>query len=455
MSSGATSSETTSSSATQHRLAELLRTLHGHGLEVAEVYAKRGRSRRIEVRPQGEDVGFSEEAGWAVRAGNDRASFFVAASGEPRADFPWPEPDGLGLRLPDPVPDPARWSDPASFDAPLVGEREGLELLRSIARELAEELPGARLLHGRLEDGASESWLASSRGVRCERRARVAALRLEAAWQGKGPLADRSTVVTYFGAEREARALRPRQLARRLASRLTVAGTGAIPERQQAPVLLAPEVATRALQALLPLLCGPHAADRARALAGPDERFAAPALTILDDGRLPGGVFEAGVDGEGMPTRRVVLVEDGHFRHPLISHGEAEPGGPQPVGCAGRASWRDLPRPGPTHLFIEPSKSQSVAGLLAGLDNGFYLIDSDGTATFDLEADRFHLAVCGFEVRLGRAHAPIAAAWLQGSVSALLHGVRAVARDLTFLPLDGMIGSPTLLVDGLEIVGGE
>ena len=42
--------------------------------------------------------------------------------------------------------------------------------------------------------------------------------------------------------------------------------------------------------------------------------------------------------------------------------------------------------------------------------------------------------------------------WLVGSVPALLGGILAKARDLTFFPIHGgMVGSPTLLVKGLEL----
>jgi hypothetical protein len=42
---------------------------------------------------------------------------------------------------------------------------------------------------------------------------------------------------------------------------------------------------------------------------------------------------------------------------------------------------------------------------------------------------------------------------LAGGIGALLRGVGAVARDLRFFPLGGMIGAPTLLLTGLEIRG--
>ncbi len=449
-------------------LDEVLDELARQGFEQAEIYTKTGRSRRIEIRRDGEDVSFHDEAGWAVRAGGEQSSLFVAASGKPHADFPFPEPDGRGLQLPRPVLDTGHWREPADFAAPLLGEREGLELLRSIRRDLEKELAGTRLTHARLEDGASESHLVSSLGVRAGWRSRVAALRLEAIWQGPAG-AGKPASATFFGAEREARAFQPRALARRLAARLTVAATGTAPQPEEATdanqMLLAPEVATRVVAGLRPLLCGAEAARRSAALRGDSARWASDALTIIDDGRLAGGTFESPVDGEGMVTGRVLLVERGTFLQPLLSHAEValaedsqtEPGHSSPlaVGCARRASWRDLPRGGPTHLYVEPRRDLAVAEMVRGIERGCYLIDVSDPGRFDFEEDRFALSVRGFRVERGRATRPVAGAWLHGSISGLLHGIRAVGRDLTFLPLDGMIGSPTLLIDGLTLSAAE
>ncbi|HET9226448.1 MAG TPA: hypothetical protein VFR31_07255, partial [Thermoanaerobaculia bacterium] len=149
-------------------LDEILVALMRRGLPDAEVFVKRGRSRRLEITPHTETSVFSQEQGWAVRAGDPRRSFFASGTGEPSADWPWPEPTGRPIRLPEPGPVSAMtpWNEPSDFDAPLLGEREGFKLLESLGRELATELPGARLLRAALEDGSSESEILNSRGVR-------------------------------------------------------------------------------------------------------------------------------------------------------------------------------------------------------------------------------------------------------------------------------------------------
>jgi predicted Zn-dependent protease len=182
---------------------------------------------------------------------------------------------------------------------------------------------------------------------------------------------------------------------------------------------------------------------------------------------LPGGLLASAVDGEGVPTRAVPLVEAGLYRQPLLAWWQArgdtgaseQPGARSRLapsvasGCSLRPSFRDLPRPGPTHLFIRPQEGVRPATLLGSLERGCYLLDAEGPGRFDPEGDRFALPVCGFHLAAGAARRPLAGAWLCGSLSTLLRGVRGVARDLVFYPLAGMVGSPTLRIAGLEVRG--
>jgi predicted Zn-dependent protease len=432
-------------------LDEVLVSLLRRGLPDVEVFAKRGRSRRLEMSPVTETSIFSQEQGWAVRAGDPRRSFFATGTGEPTRDGPWPEPTGRPVRLPEPQVIPAStWNEPSDFSAPLIGEREGLKLLESLGRELASELPGSRLLRAALEDGSSESEIVNSRGLRARSRNRVATLYLEAAGPG------RASSASIYLAAREARRFHPTALARRLADRLAVTAQGAPPDRDGGEILLSPPVMARLLCGLLPLLVGPKAGTLLAGLRDRRGRIGSERLTLIDNGRLPGGALEAPVDGEGVPTREVVLVEEGVFRQSLLTWWQAEshPNTGAPSGCTRRPGWRDLPAAGPTHLHLKPDARIPVAALLGSIARGYYLIDVSGSGRFDLGTGTFALPVCGFAVEGGRASAPVARAWLCGGIGDLLQGIVGTGRDLTFLPLTGMIGAPTVLVTGLELRAG-
>ena len=195
----------------------------------------------------------SEEEGWAVRASDGQGSFFVAAAGEPSASLAWPKPEGPPLVLPEPAAGPP-WSPPKDLDAALLSEREGLGFLAALARDLAAEAPGSRLVAARLDDGG-EREPDREQPRRCAAwRNRLAALHVEAATPG-------GAVVELAAAERDARRLLPKALARRLADRLAVAA-GQPVERDRGEMLLAPAVGARLLAGLVPLFVGAGARAR-------------------------------------------------------------------------------------------------------------------------------------------------------------------------------------------------
>lgn len=424
----------------------LIAAIRRSGLELAEVMSKSGRSQSVALGGEAEGARAARERGWAVRAGGSGRSLFVTGSGEPPADVVgWPDPIEGTLRLPPPRPIPS-WRSPADLDAPLLGEGEGFELLRSVASRLAGQLPAARVLGAVLEDGASESRIASSRGVETTSRSRSATLVVEAG---------RELDTGWVGVALEewapaARGLVPERLAARLADRLVVEGAPAFDDRERGTVVLAPAAAARLLAALAPLFVGAGAPDLWKDYRDRAGRLGSDAVRLIDDGRAPFGL-PAAVDGEGMPTRRVVLVDAGVPRQPLLAWEEADP--PQTVasGCTRRPGWRDRPVRGPTHLYLEGDPKLAPSSLLTGVRRGFYLLEAFPGGRVDLQGDRFSLPVAGFELRDGRVARAFGRARLRGAVSALLHGVEAAARDLTLYPLDGMIGAPTLRLGGLEL----
>lgn len=425
-------------------LFEVLEELRREWSEV-EVYHKRGRSRMLRVTPHGEVLGFRQEEGWAVRAGDERSSFFYAGEGLPHAATAWPSGDGEGLRLPSAKPS-LPWHPSPTFETPPASESEAREVFAALERELENEMPGARLLHGDLEDGQSESFLVSSRGIEMRVPHRAASLVLEAVGPRK-----RTSVITSL-AGRQATNFPVAGLARRLADRLEILERGKALIRDRGEILMAPPVMASLLAAMVDLWVGPKAVERIHPLIDRRGRIGSPMLTLIDNGRLPGGVLETPLDGEGQSTREMVLVEHGMYRQPLLAWWQAlkEPG--KVSGCVRRVSWRDLPVPGPTHLHLRPDPETSVGELLSGLPRGFYLLDTEGPARLDPESLRFAVPVCGFAIEGGRSTGSITGTYLVGSVGTLLQGLLAVARDLTFLPMaGGMIGSPTVLVKSLEL----
>ena len=419
------------------RSAELaVRLARERGVEV-EAYEKRGRSRRIERDGEEEVASTALEQGWAVRLGDLRRSGFGAGSGE-LPDAPEIETSEHPLWLPEPGA-ASDWTPPPGLDAALTSENELRALLDAVARELARELAGARCVAARLEEGASESALASSRGVVARAVSRLAALRCEATHAGQR--------VRLEAWARTAAELKPLALARRLADRLLALAGETAPRPGR--LLLAAPLAARLVEALAPWLVGREAAARAAALTGTDRPLAASSVDLVDDGALAGGLLAAAADGEGVACRATTLVEAGRFVRPLVAWWEAERA-EEATGCARRASWRDPPRRAPTHLFLAPDAGRAVAELLG--EATAYLLEAEGAVRVDPTSGRFEVAVSGWVLDAGRAAGGLGRRILRGRLSDAFAGIVARARDLTFVAGDGMFGSPTWLVEGLELL---
>jgi len=252
---------------------------------------------------------------------------------------------------------------------------------------------------------------------------------------------------------RDARGINPLAIARRIANRLHVLKHGERPRHDRGEFLLAPAVVAEMLEALAPHLVGKQAAAELRGLEYRGGRLASRQVSLIDDGRLSGGVLESPVDGEGMATRRVGLIENGTFRQPLLPWWEEIGSGVHSGGCCRRASWRDMPTPGISHLFVDVGRTDSVANLLGSVGRGYYAIEALAPARVDPDRDYFEVRICGFALRKGAAAAPVSDARLCGSFSGFLRGIQAGGRDLDFASRIGTIGSPTLLVVGPELKG--
>jgi PmbA protein len=425
-----------------------LEALRAAGFAEAELFTKRSRSRSATWEPDRQSSAGAEEAGWAVRASAGDGAIHLAGTGEPPRAGPWPSPAPPAVAFPEPGPSAPPWSEPEDLDAPLLGEGEAMALLRALAARLAAEHPEARLLRAALEDGVAEVEILNSHGIAAAHRTRLATLHL---WAALGGIESQ-----IYVASREPRRFVVGSLARRLADQLVVLSGGAAPEAaSRAPAVLGGEVMAELLDAVSGLWTDPARRHAFLQWAAPGERLGSERVSLVDDGRLAGGLLCAPVDGEGVPTARVVLVEAGVSRAALRSWrtaGSAAGEDGDPVGCLRRPGWRDQPLPGPSHLYLEPDRGTAPSALLAGLERGFYFLGVDGAVRVDWGDGSLEAPVYGFAIERGRPAQPIRGARLRTGIPKLFGSIGGVGRDLRFLPRrGGCVGAPTVRVDEISV----
>jgi PmbA protein len=173
-------------------------------------------------------------------------------------------------------------------------------------------------------------------------------------------------------------------------------------------------------------------------------------VTLIDDGRLPGSMHLAPVDGEGAPTRRTVLIDQGILNGYLHSHFTARKMGVARTGSAQRGGYLSSPRIGISSLYLRPT-GVSRKTLLGMVAKGIYVSEVMGLHTIDPISGDFSLGAAGWEMENGQMVRPFQKMGFSGNVRGLLDSLAAVADDLRLFA-SGNTGS-TVLLEGISISG--
>jgi PmbA protein len=175
--------------------------------------------------------------------------------------------------------------------------------------------------------------------------------------------------------------------------------------------------------------------------------IASPIVTIVDEGRLPGGIGTSPWDGEGVPTRRNVLVERGMLAMFEYDTYFARRAGTRSTGNAVR-STTSVPGIGCHNLLISPGE-ESAEQLLRRVDRGFYL-DDTGSFGFNAVTGDYSFQAQGFWIENGVKAYPVDGVTVASTSLEMLKRVAAIANDAR---RDGSVSSPSLLIEEMTISG--
>ena len=195
------------------------------------------------------------------------------------------------------------------------------------------------------------------------------------------------------------------------------------------------------------------------------QRVAAPGVTVVDDGTLPGRRGSLNVDDEGTPTRRNVLIEDGILTGYLQDRLNARLMGVPPTGNGRRESYAHLPLPRMTNTFMLAGQDDPEE-ILRSVKNGLYAV-SFGGGQVDITSGKFVFSASeAYRIEDGRIGAPVKGATLIGNGPDVLMRVSRIGHDLALdqgvgtCGKDGQgvpvgVGLPTIRVDALTVGGTE
>jgi PmbA protein len=176
------------------------------------------------------------------------------------------------------------------------------------------------------------------------------------------------------------------------------------------------------------------------------ETIAAPSITIVDDGTMPGALGSRPFDGEGLPTQRTVLVDRGVLASYLLdSYSGRKLGLPSTHHAARDGSGVGVST---TNLYLAPGEA-SPESLIRSVKNGLYVTELIGFGVNGVTGDYSRGAV-GLWIDNGELAYPVEEITVAGNLLEMFRAVEGVGNDLVFRD---RTAAPTVLIGRMVVAG--
>jgi len=216
----------------------------------------------------------------------------------------------------------------------------------------------------------------------------------------------------------------------------------------EVPIVFDPETAAELLGTLFRGLSGYSVFRNATFLKDRvGQQVASPLLSLVDDGRRPRGLGSRPFDGEGLPTRRNVPLENGVVRHFLCDSYSARKIGARPTGSARRGVGGG-PSVGAGNLSFEPGPTPPEQ-IVGEVERGLYVTDLIGFGV-DLVSGDYSQGAVGHWIEKGRLVHPVHEVTIAGNLQQMLLDVDAMGNDLVWRSSSA---APTLRIRRMTVSG--
>lgn len=159
------------------------------------------------------------------------------------------------------------------------------------------------------------------------------------------------------------------------------------------------------------------------------EKIASDVLTLIDDGSIANSWGSLGVDDEGMPTQKNVLIENGILKGYMIDKLNGRRMNMDPTGSGRRQSYRFAPTSRMTNTYIDKGNSTKEE-IISNTENGLFAkyisAGSVNPATGDFN---FSLSEA-YLIENGKITKPVKGATLIGNGNKILQDVDMVGNNL-------------------------
>jgi PmbA protein len=254
----------------------------------------------------------------------------------------------------------------------------------------------------------------------------------------------------HWTAKRHLAELEPAAEVGREAARRTLRKLGARTVATcEVPVVFDPDAARSILGLLAGSVMGSSIWRKSSYLVGREgTRVASDLVEVIDDPLLPRAPGSRPFDGEGLASRKNVVVEKGFLRTYLCDSYSARKLSRESTGSASRGGGGGVGAS--TSNFILLPGSDSHDAIVKGTKRGLYVTDMMGFG-FNAVTGDFSRGASGFWIEGGELAFPVSEVTISLNVDDLWQRIDAVGSDLD---LRTATASPTLRVSKMTVAGG-
>lgn len=177
------------------------------------------------------------------------------------------------------------------------------------------------------------------------------------------------------------------------------------------------------------------------------DSIASEKVTMIDDGRRPGGLGSKPFDGEGLTTRRNVLIQNGELQSWLLDSYSGRKLGLPSTGNASR-SVGSAPGVSTTNLWLEPG-SGTLESIIEDTGNGLLVTELMGMG-FNPTTGDYSQGARGFWIENGRIAFPVEEITIASNLGTMLQKIDAIGEELVWR---GLTASPPLRISEMTIAG--
>ncbi|MFO0713724.1 MAG: TldD/PmbA family protein [Sandaracinus sp.] len=253
----------------------------------------------------------------------------------------------------------------------------------------------------------------------------------------------------HWTAKRHYAGLLPDEVVGKEAARRTLAKLGAKKvETQECAVVFDPDAARSLLGLLASSISGGAIWRKSSYLVDRiGTEIASPLVTVVDDPLLRQGPGSRAFDGEGLLSRRNVVVENGKLLMYFLDTYSAKKLGLASTASASRGGSGGV-GPSTTNFILQPGTT-SAEEIVASTQRGLYVTDMMGFG-FNAVTGDFSRGASGFWIEDGKKTFPVSEVTISSNLDAMLKGIDLVGSDLD---LRSAIASPTIRIASMTLAG--